>query len=156
MGSVYKIFVTVRFVVLISSTLTSCLYKNLTLQQLDDKLVDMLIDPKKGEGNYVMNASLHYFNELENMNVQCIREDPRKTVFTWMQTSLVKGIDKVKEYVELGEPTFVNVTLKKRLLRDNYGWDDTKIIKFETYTLGIKILWRKFLEYIKEDENKLF
>lgn len=128
----------------------------MTLQQLDDKLVDMLTNPKPGEGEELMKASLYYFNQLEDMNVQCIREDPRKTVFTWMQTSLVKGIDKIKDYVKFGAPKFVNLTIKRRVLRDSYNWDDNEFIKFETYTLGIKILWRKFLEYIEEDDNKYF
>lgn len=154
MYEVHALFMIVRCFVLISSVLA--FYKNMTLQQLDNKLVDMLTNPKQGEGDELMKASLYYFNQLEDMNVQCIREDPRKTVFTWMQTSLVKGIDKIKDYVKFGEPKFVNLTVKKRVLRDNYNWGDNEFIKFETYTLGIKILWNKFLEYIKEDDNKYF
>uniref|UniRef100_A0A1B6JPY2 Uncharacterized protein n=1 Tax=Homalodisca liturata TaxID=320908 RepID=A0A1B6JPY2_9HEMI len=137
-------------IVVLKTTDTTINFENMTLQELDTKLVEMLTSPKKGEGSNLMNGSLFYFNQLENISAQCVQNcsTEHKSDFNCSKISLIRSI------VKSGLPKFTSVKLKKRYLRDKYNWRDAQFIEFETYTLGIKIILRRCKEYLEVFKNK--
>lgn len=115
-------------------------YKNITLDDLDGRLVKMIKDPQKDKGDDLMDGSFWYYSQLEDMEKDHQNKKPN-------------SLDVIREFVKRGEPKFINEQFNKTVFKKQFLWDKGDFLEFNVNVEGTKWIWDKFLDILSQENS---
>lgn len=110
-------------------------YKNITLEDLDNRLVNMMQNPLKGKGHDLVDGSFWYYSQLEDMEI----------AFKNNQTN---ALEIIRKYVQNGRPKFATTHLNKTLIKQQFLWDKGDFLEFGVNVQGTNWLIDKFEQFL--------
>lgn len=115
-------------------------YKNITLEDLDGRLVKMIKDPQKDKGDDLMDGSFWFYSQLEDMEKD-------------FKNNKANSLDVIKEFVKRGEPKFINEPLNKTAFRQQFLWDKGDFLEFNVNVEGTKWIFDKFQDILSQQNT---
>lgn len=110
-------------------------YKNITLDDLDGRLVNMIRYPKKDKGDDLMDGSFWFYAQLEDMEKD-------------FKNNVSNSLDMIRKLVEKGLPAYVNEQYNKTAFKKQFLWDKGDFLEFGVNIQGVKWMWDKFLDIL--------
>uniref|UniRef100_A0A1B6KXA7 Uncharacterized protein n=1 Tax=Graphocephala atropunctata TaxID=36148 RepID=A0A1B6KXA7_9HEMI len=128
----YRILVLVPVVVAYQQV---SFYRNITLEDLDNRLVKMINHPQKDKGDDLMDGSFWYYSQLEDMEKAFLAKE-------------LDSLNVIKRYVEKGKPNFAKTKLNKTAIRSQFLWDKGDFLEFGVNVEGTLWIWDKFMDIL--------
>jgi hypothetical protein len=106
-------------------------YKNITLEDLDNRLINMMRNPQKGKGADLMDGSFWYYSQLEDMELALKKNE-------------TNALEVIRNHVKKGRPKFATTPLNKSLIKQQFLWDKGDFLEFGVNVEGTNWIWDKF------------